>query len=1694
MAYNKLEKLSTNINAIEIAFSLNKENRNATDLELSALSQYTGFGGLKCVLNNDNIETWSSDKELFDEVQRLKTVILQNSNSEKEYNLYLSSIKNSVLTSFYTPKNTVNAIANGILSPIVANNIKFETLLEPSAGIGGFVNMFDNRMNIREKEAFEKDLLTGLILKYLNPNVQVNIQGFEKRSDDKQNYYDIVVSNIPFGNFKIFDQAFCKSHDRTVNASLNAIHNYFFIKGLDSTKEGGILAFITSQGIADSLSNKQIREYLVNNAALISAKRLPNDLFSETSGIEVGSDLLIFQKINNKDWVSDNERLFIDTVNRDGVMINDYFINNPESIIANRTYKRTNQFGKEILVNIWEGNENSMNGLLSNQITSDINENFDFTFYNKIQESQTNPFEPISLYDLWNMSTEERTQMKPKAKRGKNKVAATQLDLFKNIQSFVTKDIGERPYKGDYKPFYKNGTFVIYENQIGTVSNKIFNPSKDLDSDQLKIIEAYIKVRDAYKDLYEYEESNRTPNDKLRTELNASYSNFNKQFGDLNNAQNLSLILLDNAGKEILSLERFVNKEKILADIFKETVFFKDDAKLETSEEALASSLNLYGKVDLLYIEQVTGLPNEQILADLKDVIYYNPITNNYEEKTKFISGNIYEKIESFDSYKPSTPKEKELVDYSLETLRRNIPNKIPFEELEFNLGERWIPTDIYGKFASDLFETPVDIFYITGSDTFGVDAKRYNANIYQVYSVGRTSGIDLLIHALQNTTPSFTKEIKDPKTDKYIRVPDGELIQAANLKIEDIRTKFDEWMLALPVETKDLITDIYNRKFNARPIPKYDGSFQTFPDLKIENLGFSDLYSSQKDAIWMIKQNGGGVCDHEVGTGKTVIMCVAAHEMGRLGLANKPLIIGLKANVHEIAETYRKCYPNDKLLYPGQEDFTPSNRVNIFNQIMNNNWDCIIMTHEQFGKIPQSNEIQLDVLQEELIAVENSLETLENQGIEVTRGLKKGLEVRKQNLSARIQAITLDINNKKDNVADFRAMGIGHIFVDEYHNFKNLFFTTRQSRVAGIGNPKGSERALNLFFALRDIQERTGKDLGATFLSGTVISNSLTELYSLFKYLRPNELQKQNIKSFDAWAALYTKKTTEFEFSVTNQIIQKERFRYFIKVPELANFYNEITDFQTADMVGIDRPKANYIMCNNQMTEEQELFSQRLIEFAKTGDATLLGREMLNDREEKGKMLIATDYARKMALDLRLINPMFSDDNQNKISFCARNIFEYYNKYKEHKGTQFVFSDLGTYKPSDKFNVYNELREKLVREYNIPPHEIRFIQEAKSEKARKELIANMNSGNIRILVGSTSMLGTGVNAQRRVVAIHHLDIPWRPSDLSQRDGRGARKGNEVAKLYCDNKIDIIVYATEKTLDAYKFNLLQNKQNFIYQLKTNTVGVRRFDEGSMDEENGMGFAEYVALLSGNNDLLEMAKLDKKIMVLEKEKALFQKNQISTEKAIHDAVKELDNKQSFLQKAKNDVMFFSEKKENFNINGYGDIKSLNDEEIGKILHTLRKENNTNGESLKIGTFKESPIYMKTEEVYLSSHDLFSTKNMFYIGGESGLKYTYGNASLPASYKESALYFQKCIDNIPNAIKRAEEKIEQLQTDLALYRSRDFKEWSKSAELELLKIDRETLNKKILEDLDESPKKEIVSQEEKEKDLQPRGYKI
>ena len=1645
MSYNKVKSLMANIEAIATAFQLRREKRKATREERETLSKYSGFGGISDILNIGTNNPMPDN--LKEPVQRLLQVLIEGADGDEAlYNDMVSSLKSSVLTAFYTPSFLIETVAQQIQHTFSEHDLQMKSFLEPSAGTGGFLQV---ATPTAYKAAFEKDLVTGLVLSALADETHVFIDGFETidSREMEQDKFDVIASNIPFGNFKVSDFDF-EQRGLPYSQATKAIHNYFFIKTVEKLNEGGILAFITSRGVADAPSNKFVRDYLVHHCNLITTLRLPENLFMNTGGIEVGSDLYIMQKNSHKADLTTRERYFLDTVKEtvkvDGTQTEhaNKVFSLPNTILATDTAVQYNQFGKLVRKYYWKEDEGKMRQTLSEILQTNFERYFRKSLF---VGKQTAPaYDMFSLFGLFDEVENAPTQA-PKPNRGK------------------------RIYTDPLQDWMKDGAMVIFEEQIGNLQYRkadrfsdteiYFVPLK-MQAFNMERANDYFAIRKSYFELTAFENDYMREHTQFRKELNDHYDSYVRKWGCFHQNDNKAFILLDSLGMEVYTIEMQVNDKYLKSDIMFEPVAF---VKVDTSvtlapTEALASSLNYYGKVNMDYLTQTTDRSETELAEVLAGEMYYNPINECWEEKGRFLAGNVVEKYKEVQSsIAEMTGTAMDWAETSAKALENVIPEPIPYEELDFNFGERWIPTDVYADFAKFLFETDVKIAYFDVNDTYIVSLRGYSAVAYNTYSVKGYNGEDMMVHALLDTVPEITKEIY--RNGEKVRVPDEEAIQDASNKIQDIRKKFNEWLDCQPLAVRDDLVRLYNERFNCYVRPHYDGSAQTFPNLSFEQFPYNDLYPSQKDAIWMIKQNGGGVCWHEVGAGKTMVMCVAAYEMKRLGLVQKPLIIGLKANVHEIADCFRKAYPSARLLYPGKEDFTPANRQELFSKIKNNNWDCIILTHDQFAKIPQSDETQVSICMQEMADVERSLEALEESGMKWrSRKMQKGLEKRQENLAAKLNDLRYRMERNKDNGIDFHSMGIDHIFVDECHMFKNLMFQTRHTRVAGIGNTQGSQRAMNLLIAIRDIQERTGKDLGATFLSGIVVVNALTELYVLFKYLRPNELVKQRVSCFDAWAAIFTQKTTDYELSVTGSIKRKERFRTYIKVPELAAFLREITDYRTAEMINLDIPQKNVRFLSDKPTIEQEEMIGRLVSFANTGEWSDLGLDLEEpDNLEKAKMLVATNVARKMALDMRLLGDKFSNDPANKASRCAATIYDYYVRSTDNKGTQFVFSDLSTYKPHE-WNIYQDIKDKLV-EMGVPASEIQFIQTAKTERSRKKIFDDMNSGKVRVLFGSTSMLGTGVNAQQRAVAVHHLEIPWRPADMEQRNGRAVRKGNTV-KFWGGNKVDVVIYGTEKTLDAYKFNLLKNKQMFINQINNGTIAVRRIDEDSMDENNGMNFAEFVAILSGNTDLLNKAKLDSKIMQLEKEQVIFHKDRYKAERKIEQNNKDIEQCRENIRRMTVDLEYCNHFDDKRAVSVIG-LEQPTVEEIGRELHAISKK--YRGENCKsIGSYIGLNLMVRSEYNFAGVFD----RNTFFVEGKSGLKYRCGTSgSLPLGFKDTAYYPQTTLDGIKGLVERQKQNMERMENELPTLQQIVSRKWNKAEELEQLKQECAELQRKI-----------------------------
>ena len=1564
--------------------------------------QFNGFGALKeLLLPLDNRSAWSAE-DLRYEAEVRKFHDLLKDRFDGRYNEALSSLKNSILTSFYTP----TFITEPIVDSIKRNSESIESILEPAAGTGNFVKALKKNFPQSSITAIEKDLLASEALKKLNPDIEIIHSGYE---NFKNRNFDLVVSNIPFGSTSVYDDQIFREAVPVKIKATTRIHNYYFIKSLDNLKNGGILAFISTNGLMDSPGNREIREHLMKNADLITAIRLPYDTFAE-SGTYPVTDIILLRRNSQKRNTSPSEKLFIESEKINApddkglsveVNINAYYKSNSDNALG--TFSAGGQYQHDSL------NMLRREGFGENDFRESIAQLIDDGF-----------------------------------RQLEHKVVAKKVTEDESATSSAIVLLRNHP---DYD-ILKRGNLVIHQGKVGVIdysgTEKIINPEPVIkDTDHAF---HFTGLRNSLVRLVQSELDGDEKNMKAyRAELNNQYDLFTFRYGNLNHPSNKKLILFDAEGFKVLSLERLENNRYVKADIFSKQVnnAEKTFVKPESLKDAVLLSLNAHNGINVEFIASLMQKSKEEIIREGFDQeLLFRDIesqANRYVTKDEFLSGNIVQKIEAWENLKDTDKGNQfpELTDKDIEThlerLKEVQPVFLKRELIDINLGERWIPMDIYESFGEHLFKEKTDIKYLESTDQYLVKVSGYSNEESITYAAtihnGRISGNKIMEYAMADTQPYLQIRIEGTNPPQY--KPDQDGMKNVEMKIKEVKDEFENFLNSRQ-DIAGRIEELYNRNINNAVRRNYDGSH-----LQLTGLKHFALRSHQKDAIWMLLQQDGGIVDHKVGAGKTLVMVAAAMEMRRLGITQKPLIICMKANVADVAKDFLKAYPSAKVLAPDpQKDFTKQKRQRLFASIASNDWDAVIMTHDMFQAIPQSPRMKKEILEQELKNLEDDLKAV-SEDRSLSKRVLKGLEGRKQNLKVRLEIANAAIR-RDENILDFEKMGFDHIFVDESQAFKNLHFTTRHQQVAGLGDPSGSQRALNLELAIRTIQEKKGADKGATFLSGTTISNSLVELYLLFKYLRPNKLNELHINSFDAWAKMYARKSATYEFTVTNELKMKERYREFIKVPELARFYAEITHVVTDSNLKVEKPGIENIVVNIDPTESQQAYTQKLVNFTKTKNPAYVDL-VFGENEKNAFMLIATNLARKMSIDMRLIDPhKYSFEQDGKLARMCETVSSEYWDSEHYKGTQLIFSDIGTPDGSG-FNLYAEIKRVLVEQHDLRPEDIQFIHDHDSKTKKEKLFRDVNNGNVRVLIGSTKKLGTGVNVQERVIAMHHLDIPWRPSDFEQRIGRGGRQGNRMAKDFRENTVRSYVYAVNRTLDAYQFNILSNKQKFISQIKNSSIDQRKIDEGALDQEGGMNFGEYVALLSGNTDLLEKVKLEKKLYDLERSYQVFLKRKSEASFYIDMNTRDLNLKESALVKLESDwkpVQSIDLEKAPVIIAG----KSFDDKkEAGEQLHATIEQ------LIKKGVATE------TELARLSDFKLFYNpiQSKVHVSGPSGMIYNYADGKLNENPALAGRYMTDSIKRIPKVIDNTKDSIQDFQKKIATYQNEltaDFKEKS------------------------------------------------
>lgn len=1372
---------------------------------------YRGFGQLSALRRDPQSDVdwdkgWKSYQPLVANIHQY----LEERYEEKSEDV-LNGLKRAANHSYFTPDAIVSAMVSALDLSKVTN------VLDPSAGTGNFLAALPDDKKIT---ALEPETLSHEVLTQLYPNAQCLHGRFQ---DVPLETYDLIISNIPFGDLKVTDRNFLQSGDAIKVASMARIHNYFFVKAIDHLNPDGFIVFLTSTAFADSPGNRQLRSYLMDKCTLRAMVRLPMETF-KTAGTLPTTDVLILQQ----------------RAGRPMSQMDKQFITSPKQHIA----------GQDIAVN----------GFIGTQPDSWIGE--------VITEGQygNHQFALTSKQDLDEIAVLLRS-----------KLIAQFNGTFTTPTQTITPNsakpkTGTRLKENQVHRYSVPGNLFVYRSKVYHLDKDkegyYLTPIKSLKN--IDLIQGLIQLRIIYLTLLDAEKAELAASEisKIRGDLNHFYETFTFQYGPLNGQRVKQVIELDSQAHLILGLETEKEKGYGKADIFLQSLNAHQEQEVEvkTLSDAIVLSLNKHNGLNLEFLaESMNQTPDEIIYQGVADgLIFLEPGNSLWVPvtKDKFLSGDMYSKEQKIADDFPG--QYLDLKDQHLTLVQDNIPALIPFELIDINLGERWIDRNLYTEFLSDFFEEDTQVIYTSHDDKYRIKTNREGTVCSSQFFVqgvsGNMDGLEIVQHAFNDTNPYLSFPHPDFPQDPTKRQADNNAIRLAQDKIEQVHERFLQWLTA-KASWQSLLEESYNRLFN-NTVPRiYDGSH-----LELEGLQLFTPWLSQKNAVYRTLQQNGGICDHKVGAGKSLIMAIAAFEMKRLGVANKPLIIAMKANVESIYREFKKAYPFSKVLHPKEKDFRGKNRRLLFQRMMNNHWDAVIISHSQFKMIPQCKDIERDILKQELAALSEDLRVLTDEmDIPTSNSLLKGLEKRKENMEARIER--LDNAIKRDEfVMDFETLGFDHLFVDESHEFKNLHYTTRHTSVSGLGSPSGSQRAHNLLIACRTIQRKLGGDKGITFLSGTILSNSLVELYLIFKYLRPNALEKLQIRSFDAWAKVYARKSYEFEFTVTNEIKRKERFREFIKVPELAAFYTEITDVVNDNNFNESKPQLVNHIVNIEPTDSQKEFMQRLVEFARTQEGHHIGKPFLTDNEKTAYMLIATNLAKKMSLDMRLIDSKLLFQRGSKIDIACQNVNDIYQRTGSFLGTQLIFCDLSTPKPK-LWSVYQDIKNHLIKTYDIPVDEVAFIHDAQNVEQRKELKSKVNAGKIRILIGSTTKLGVGNNVQEKIVAMHHLDICWKPSEFEQRNGRGARPGNKAARDHNDNKVHNYIYAVSQSLDTYQFNICENKQRFINQIKNNSIKVRRLDEGSMSGDSGdqqMNFAEYVALLSGNNTLLDKLKIDKQL--------------------------------------------------------------------------------------------------------------------------------------------------------------------------------------------------------------------------------------
>ena len=1368
----KKERFRRNIMAIQLLKKCQEENRFATPEEQIILSKYVGWGGLSEAFDENN-SAWAT------EYLELSSVL-----TPEEY----ASARESTLTAFYTPPEVITAIYKAMEQM----GFKEGNLLEPSCGIGNFIGMLPDAMQDSKIYGVELDTISAGIAQQLYQKTTIAAQGFEE-TNLPDSFFDGVVGNVPFGDFKVLDKRYDKHKF--------LIHDYFFAKSLDKLRPGGVMALVTSKGTMDK-ENSAVRKYIAQRAELLGAIRLPNNTFKGNAGTEVVSDILILQKRDRlidiePDWVR------LDT-DENGIKMNSYFVQHPEMIL---------------------GEMKMVSGRFGMEATCVPYENADLAA--QLDEAVANIHGEITEYE-----TEEELEEED------NSIPAD--------------------------PTVRNFSYTLVDDKIYYRENSRMTPV-EVSATAENRIKGMIAIRNSVRTLIELQTED-YPDSEIKAEqerLNRLYDTFSGKYGLINSRANTSAFSQDSSFSLLSALE-IIGEDGELerkADMFSKRTIKPHTpvTSVDTASEALAVSLGEKATIDMDYMMELSGKSENEIFEDLKGVIFLNPLYeygNSYEPKylmaDEYLSGNVREKLRIAKNSAELYPEDYKV---NVEALQKVQPKDLTASEISVRLGATWLPPDDVQEFIFHLLETPryaqwnIKVHFSPFTSEWNIEGKSYdkgNVRAYNTYGTSRINAYKIIEETLNLKDVRIFDYIEDDEGRKKAILNKKETAIAQS-KQEMIKQEFQDWIWSDP-ERRERLCKFYNEKFNSVRPREYDGSHIIFNGMNPE----IELREHQKNAVAHILYGGNTLLAHAVGAGKTFEMVAAAQESKRLGLCNKSLFVVPNHLTEQWAAEYLQLYPAANILVATKKDFETKNRKKFCGRIATGDYDAVIIGHSQFEKIPMSIERQRAILEQQLEEITEGIAELKrNRGENFS---VKQLEKSKKSIRQKLDK--LNDQTKKDDVVTFEELGVDRLFVDESHYYKNLYLYTKMRNVGGIAQTE-AQKSSDLFMKCRYLDEITG-GRGTVFATGTPISNSMVELYTIQRYLQYNTLVKNGLQHFDAWASTFGETITAVELTPEGTGYRaKTRFAKFYNLPELMAMFKEIADIKTADMLNLPVPEAKY---HNIAVKPSEMQKEMVASLAERAEQVRGG----GVDSSVDNMLKITNDGRKLALDQRMLNDMLPDFEGSKINACVDNIYRIWKENVDKKSAQLVFCDLSTPKNDGTFSVYNDIRKKLI-ERGIPESEVKFIHEADTDMKKKELFQKTRKGEVRVLLGSTQKMGAGTNVQDKLIALHDVDCPWRPSDLEQRSGRIVRQGNE------NPQVDIYRYVTEQTFDAYLYQLVEGKQKFASQIMTSKSPVRSAED---IDETALSYAEIKMLATGNPYIKEKMDLDIQVQKLKMLKSNF----------------------------------------------------------------------------------------------------------------------------------------------------------------------------------------------------------------------------